>query len=323
MEQDEPVETNYALRLTEALEAISAANTPVPIEPSEPTEPTEPIEPIETTYTAVRKPHAARPTAKPVQPVPPAAAPTDPAPAVKPARPAIRAPAPVVDQLVLDELDLQKVRKPRGLASLLAALDRLPPIRLPVGPPIPWRIGLPMLLALVAVMFFFSRPVVQTEPTGVRLPNQETYPVQQDAPLFANSHPETPVPAVPAASKPIGASEPPATTGVDFFDLGLKFVAVLALAYGSLMLLKRLGLGGAANAGGGGPTSAVRVVHSLVLAPNRTVHVLRIPGGKSLLVGATPTQVNLIADLGELDDEALASEGGSSFFDVLAGKLGR
>jgi flagellar biogenesis protein FliO len=110
---------------------------------------------------------------------------------------------------------------------------------------------------------------------------------------------------------------------VDFFDLGLKFVAVLALAYGSLLLLKRLGLGGASSAHNGGPTAVVRVVHSLVLAPNRTVHVLRIPGGKSLLVGATPTQVNLIADLGELDEDVLVADGGSSFFDVLAGKLGR
>jgi flagellar biogenesis protein FliO len=277
----------------------------------------------------VRKPHAVRPAAKavkhapaPVAPAPPAPVEREPAPAVKAARPAVRAPEPVVDQLVLDELDLQ-IRKLKGLAALLAALDKLPPIRLPVGPPIPWRIGLPMLLALIAVMFFFSRPVIQTEPTGVRLPAQDTYPVQQDAPLFANSHPETPVPVVPAAaSKPIGTAEP-AAAGVDFFDLGIKFVAVLALAYGSLMLLKRFGFGGAASTHSGGSTAAVRVVHSLVLAPNRTVHVLRIPGGKSLLVGATPTQVNLIADLGELDDEALASEAGSSFFDVLAGKLGR
>jgi flagellar biogenesis protein FliO len=289
VEHDEPEETNYALRLTEALEAISAAQ-PVAL--------AEAAESVEVTYTAVRAPHTARPAAKP-------------------ARLVVKVPAPVVDKLVIDELDAVLEKKPKRLAGWLAALDRLPPIRLPVGPPIPWRLGLPMLLALVAALFFFNRPIATSEPTGVRLPTQETYPVQQEAPLFANSHPEAPA----AAAAPVANG--PAPSGVDFFDLGLKFIAVLALAYGCLLLLKRFGLGGVSAGRSGGPTAVVRVVHSLVLAPNRSVHVLRIPGGKSLLVGATPTLVNLIADLGELDEDALVADGGSSFFEVLAGKLGR
>jgi flagellar biogenesis protein FliO len=64
----------------------------------------------------------------------------------------------------------------------------------------------------------------------------------------------------------------------------------------------------------------VRVVASLLLAPNRSVHVLKVPGGKTLLVGATPNQVNLIADLGEIPDDQ-ESPAASSFFDVLKGKI--
>jgi len=44
-----------------------------------------------------------------------------------------------------------------------------------------------------------------------------------------------------------------------------------------------------------------------------------VPGGKTLLVGATPNQVNLIADLGELADEE--SPEANSFFDVLKSKI--
>ena len=70
----------------------------------------------------------------------------------------------------------------------------------------------------------------------------------------------------------------------------------------------------------GGGTPAMRVVASLALAPNRSVHVLKVPGGKTLLLGATPNQVNLIADLGELADDE--SPEATSFFDVLKGKIG-
>jgi flagellar biogenesis protein FliO len=64
----------------------------------------------------------------------------------------------------------------------------------------------------------------------------------------------------------------------------------------------------------------MRLVSSLALAPNRTVHVITVSGGRTLLVGATPNAVNLIADLGELaeTDDAEAA----SFFDVLKGKIG-
>jgi flagellar biogenesis protein FliO len=62
------------------------------------------------------------------------------------------------------------------------------------------------------------------------------------------------------------------------------------------------------------------MISSLVLAPNRTVHLLKVPGGKTLLLGATPNQVNLLADLGTRpDDEDTETEG--SFFNILKGKI--
>jgi flagellar biosynthetic protein FliO len=111
----------------------------------------------------------------------------------------------------------------------------------------------------------------------------------------------------------------PGGLGFDLADIAFKLIAVLALAYGSLLLLKRAGVGGAAALKTGG-VPGMRVVSSLALAPNRSVHVLKVPGGKTLLVGATPNQVNLIADLGELTEEQ-SPESATSFFDVLKGKL--
>ena len=193
----------------------------------------------------------------------------------------------------------------------------LPPIRLPIGPAIPWRIGLPVLVVLVAVTVFVARPTAQANTPASRLPAQEVYPVEQQAPLFTDAQP-TPVPT--PAAQPLGVPDP-GGVGFDVLDLGLKLIAVLALAYGSLMLLKRAGIGGATAVKLGGKTPGMRVVSSLTLAPNRTVHLLKVPGGKTVLIGATPNQVNLIADLGELTDEDLESDAAGSFFDILKGKI--
>jgi len=201
------------------------------------------------------------------------------------------------------------------------ALGALPPIRLPIGPAIPWKIGMPLLMAIVAVTAVMSRPSGHADAQGVRLPTPEPYAVQQEAPLFTNAQQaqaQAPAPAAAPAAQPLGVQDP-GGLGFDAADIAFKLIAVLALAYGSLYLLKRVGVGGSATAGTGG-TPAMRIVSSLALAPNRSVHVIKVPGGKTLLVGATPNQVNLIADLGELADEE--SPDATSFFDVLKGKIG-
>jgi len=195
-------------------------------------------------------------------------------------------------------------RTPRalGLNGWLASLDKLPPIRLPIGPAIPWRIGLPLLLALMVFMGVTSvmgRSASQSDPVGVKLPAQQTYPAQ-DAPLFATPVAIQPTPEATPQST-IGVSDSAASSGFDLGDIAIKLIAVLGLAYASLMLLKRFGVGGMGSSPRGsnnGPD--VRVLSSIALAPNRSVHVIQVPGGKTLLVGATPTTVNLLT---ELDDE--------------------
>jgi flagellar biogenesis protein FliO len=185
----------------------------------------------------------------------------------------------------------------------LASLEKLPPIRLPIGPAIPWRIGLPLLVALVVGMGLMSRAASQADPQGVKLPAQQTYPVQQEAPLFA-----TPVAAQPTPQptpQTIGVSDTAANSGFDLGDVAIKLIAVLGLAYASLMLLKRFGVGGMGGSSrGSGDDPDLRVLTSIALAPNRSVHVIQVPGGKTLLVGATPTSVNLLT---ELDDPRFVS----------------
>jgi flagellar biogenesis protein FliO len=165
-------------------------------------------------------------------------------------------------------------------------------------------------------MFVVSRTSGHADAQGVRLPAQETYAVQQEAPLFTNA--QLAPPAAPPAQPAIGVPES-SGLGFDVADIGFKLIAVLALAYGSMLLLKRVGVGGA-SASTAGSASGMRVLSSLTLAPNRSVHVLKVPGGKTLLVGATPNQVNLIADLGDLPDVEESADS-ASFFDVLKGKI--
>lgn len=191
-------------------------------------------------------------------------------------------------------------------SNWLASLDKLPPIRLPIGPAIPWKIGLPLFVAVVVLMGFMSRSAAHMDPPGVQLPAQQTYPVQQDSPLFAKPQPtDAPAPDAaapqPQAQPQLGVQDP-GGLGFDMVDMGIKLVAVLALAYGSLMVLKKFGVGGASSARGG-TASAVRVISSLALAPNRSVHVVEVAGGKTLLIGATPNSVNLLADLSEPSPE--------------------
>jgi flagellar biogenesis protein FliO len=198
----------------------------------------------------------------------------------------------------------------------LKGLDGLPPIRLPLGPAIPWRFGLPGLLGLVLVMLVLGRPAAHAESSsnGFKLPAEsETYAVTQDSPLFTKSQQQV--------AQPIGVAEP-AGLSVDVLDLSLKLIAVLALAYGSLVVLRRLGIGGAGSAGSHGPstsTEGLRVLSTVALAPNRSIHVVRAPDGKTLLLGATPGQVNLLAELGDVPE--VEAGGSGSFLDILTSKL--
>lgn len=208
-----------------------------------------------------------------------------------------------------------------GFSRWWTTLGALPPIRLPIGPAIPWKLGLPALIAIVAVTVVMSRPSDHANAQAVRLPTPELYAVQQEAPLFTNAQQaQAQAPAAPPAppAQPALGVQDPGGLGFDAADIAFKLIAVLALAYGSLYLLKRFGMGGTAAARTGA-TPTMRVVSSLALAPNRSVHVLKVPGGKTLLVGATPNQVNLIADLGELPEDE--SPDATSFFDVLKGKI--
>ncbi|TME43849.1 MAG: hypothetical protein E6I75_00915, partial [Chloroflexi bacterium] len=93
-----------------------------------------------------------------------------------------------------------------------------------------------------------SRSSAHADSPGVQLPAQQTYPVQQEAPLFTNAlqaqasndeqttatntlQTQTP-PQAPAAA-PLGTQDP-GGIGFDVFDIGIKLAAVLGLAYGSL-----------------------------------------------------------------------------------------
>jgi flagellar biogenesis protein FliO len=355
---------NYALRLTEALHAISSVqdervgHTPEPpVNEAAFAEVLEAIasaqdgslarrglrspavvdtvpvvrQPPDSVALSAPRPPSRRGLGRPAATPPPAIA--RPVSAAKPALPSLAEaafePLAAGDEPFDGSLITSPGPRPGFMRRVLKGLDQLPPIKLPIGPAIPWRVAVPVLL-LVALALGLVNRTNSSGATAVRQLPAATPTVQ---PLFANlptvlpdvsaaDQPALPAPTSPpavAAAQPIGVTDPPGM-GFDVLDVGLKLVAVLALAYGSLLLLKRTGFGGASSSKGVGPALGMRVVSSLVLAPNRSVHVLKVPGGKTLLVGATPNQVNLIADLGELaDDPDTATD--ASFFDVLKGKI--
>jgi len=191
-------------------------------------------------------------------------------------------------------------------------------------------------------MIFVGRPSARADAQGTRLPSQETYAVQQEAPLFAsNAQAAQPVqaaaaqplqaaasqpvqaaasqPVQAAASQPIGVPEP-STGSFDFFDVGFKLIAVLALAYGSLMLLKRAGLGGSAAARAGGAIQ--RHAHCCRACAGAEPKCARAQGARWQNAAGRRH-----AQLGEPDrrprdlpeDETPEA---ASFFDALKGKIG-
>ena len=211
-------------------------------------------------------------------------------------------------------------RNDGALSTYVKLLDKLPPIRLPIGPAVPWRIALPALVGLLAVMVLLNRPAATAPTQALPTANPASTPVasaasladQQARQIINSSSTQadttTPDPPSPVSTNPAPVAQPlgvadSAGLGFDFVDLGVKLAAVLGLAYGSLLLLKKAGIGGAGGGlrGPDGTRQGMQVVSSLVLAPNRSVHVLKVPGGKTLLVGVTPTQVNLISELGEAE----------------------
>ncbi|HLZ27505.1 MAG TPA: flagellar biosynthetic protein FliO [Chloroflexota bacterium] len=299
--------TNYALRLTEALEAISSAQNPT-FAGTGAQRDMEKIGPA---------PYGATPPGSSLGPRGAAAAQRGPQGTANDGRGAAGAQRQGRDARGSRTSERSEAGPARGRTEprrsaflrLTEGFGRLPPIRLPFGPAIPWRFGLPGLVLIVVVMVFAARPTSPPAP----MPTPEPYAVQQSAPLFTDAQPTA------APAPPLGVPDP-GGPGFDVLDLGLKLIAVLALAYGSLLLLKRAGLGGTAGIKLGGKSAGLQVVASLTLAPNRTVHLLKVPGGKTLLVGATPNQVNLIVDLGDVAEDPDAETTGS-FFDILKGKL--
>ncbi|MEA2641376.1 MAG: Flagellar biosynthesis protein FliO [Chloroflexota bacterium] len=153
------------------------------------------------------------------------------------------------------------------------SIDRL---RDQLGPALASRYARPVLIAaavvILAVGWGVARPSEQT--VGSVLPTAS-----------AVAQPGSPAPRLG------GPSESFDMTGAAM-DISVKLVIVLALAYGSLALLKRYTMGDTHRTGHG----TLQVLESVTLAPNRSVYVIRV-GDERLVVGVTPTQLTTLSTL--------------------------
>lgn len=116
--------------------------------------------------------------------------------------------------------------------------------------------------------------------------------------------------------KKAASQEPPIyVTALNFI---FRLALVLALAYGTIYALKRFtNLKNSAGAG----RRHIRVVENSMLAANRSLHLVEV-GAKTYLVGSTPGQVNLIAEMESQDLPEAPVEEAAGFKSQLAGFLG-
>ena len=82
-------------------------------------------------------------------------------------------------------------------------------------------------------------------------------------------------------------------------DIGVKLAGVVALIYGFAWLLRRLSAG-RPNAAAGWPR--LELLDTLALGPQRAVHLIRA-GGRTFIVGATPSQLTRLGELAEGDGD--------------------
>jgi flagellar biosynthetic protein FliO len=113
-------------------------------------------------------------------------------------------------------------------------------------------------------------------------------PVSEPAPATPAAEPPPVAPAAAAAPRPERAE--PLDFPAAAVDVTLKLVAVLALAYVTLALLKRYSLGPSL----GKRSSTMQVIESTTLAPNRAVYLLNVEG-RRLLLGVTASQITTLA----------------------------
>jgi flagellar biogenesis protein FliO len=141
--------------------------------------------------------------------------------------------------------------------------------------PLPIVAGVAAVLVLIGVVFIAG--LVSRSAGGAAAPADDRGP-------------STIAPGFGAAERPESPSMPDAA-----LDITLKLLAVLAVAYVSLALLRRSSLG----TGFGKRDGLVQVLDSANLGPNRSIYYIKIMD-KRLVLGATPTQISMLAawDLG-------------------------
>jgi flagellar biosynthetic protein FliO len=134
--------------------------------------------------------------------------------------------------------------------------------------------------------------VADAEATAAAAGSEDAAPVPpSSAPetsSAADAAPAAPVAAAPAPPRPT-AAEPLDFPGAAV-DVTLKLVAVLALAYLTLALVKRYSLGATL----GKRSSAMQVIESTTLAPNRSIYLVNVEG-RRLLLGVTASQITTLA----------------------------
>lgn len=96
--------------------------------------------------------------------------------------------------------------------------------------------------------------------------------------------------------------------------VALKLGVVLALAYACLAILRRFVPGAAAAV----PGADMGIRRTIALGPGRSVHLLEVEGHR-ILIGSTPHQLSLLADL---TDPAMPRDEGEGALDAAPGAKG-
>lgn len=183
-----------------------------------------------------------------------------------------------------------------------------------------------------------AAPARTPTPRRPRPRRRTTHSVEKPAPQAAKpavkpAAKTVEVPAKPAVKPPAAATERPFLTDYEdpkaerqdmplgrvILDLAWKLMVVLGVAYAALYALRGLMV---RQGGLPGRKGALRVLESTTLAPNRSIHLVRV-AGKVIVVGSTPEQVTALAEIDDPEELArIAAESAPTFAARLDGALG-
>lgn len=171
------------------------------------------------------------------------------------------------------------------------------------------NVRIPYMLAVAAILTLFGGIAIAQQPGGSKTAKQVS-PAAESRPLNLGDLEESEAALDADVAK--DAKQKDDSLLVTLGSFVFKLAVVIGLAYASIYALKHFtGLRNAV----GSSRRRIKVIDNANIGTNRSVHLIEV-GAKRLLVGSTPNQISLLAEIGpeeaESEQSALVTDGTDS-----------